>query len=136
MPANFPKLKQFRAKKLLLWRLEIPDITNITRSYFVKHMITLNSMRLLLLLLASLDFKTFLPKMWNFLTWWSKFKCRLQRTCKAPEKTNSSSLMIIYQGKEITRLKCYRTNFTDCRSKNIKSTKPLKIRWFCWSNYH
>ena len=110
-------------------------LPNIAQSCFVRHMITSDSMKWLSFLLASLDF-TFLPKMWNFLTWWSKLKCGLQRTCETPEKTTFCSLMTIYYRKEITRLKSYWTNSTDSRSKNIKSAKPLKIQWLCWSNYH
>ena len=116
-----------------LYQLYLP---NITQSYFVTHMITSNSMKWLSFLLPILDFTTFLPEVWNFLTWRFKLKCGLQRTCKAPEKTTFCSLMTIYHGKEITRINCYRTNSTDSRRKKIKSAKPLNFQLFCWSNYH
>ena len=108
-------------------------LTLLIKYYPVK---TSNSIKWLSFPLASLDFTKLWPNMWNFLIWWSKFKCRLQRTYKAPEKTSFCSLITSYHGNKITWLKCYGTNSTDSRSKNIKTAKPVKFQWFCWFSYY
>ena len=64
--------------------LYLPNI----QCYFVTHTKTSNFMKWLTFLFASLGFMKSLPKIRNFFTWWSKFKCRLQRTCEAQEKTS------------------------------------------------
>ena len=55
---------------------------------------------------------------------------RLPKSSKAPEKTSFSFLITSYHRNKITWLKCYGTNSTDLRSKNIKTAKPLKISAF------
>ena len=65
-----------------------------------------------------------------------QIEVQIAKNMQGTKNTTFCSLMTISHRKEITRLKYYRTNSTDSRSKNIKSAKPLKIQWFCWCSYH